>query len=75
MNWSLQAMLEQSHVVNPFTTRGLHVINKNECECLTGVSRHWETDEIVSRCLETPVKHDAQVFDMASKTIHTSFSN
>ena len=31
---------------------------------------------IVSRCLETPVKHDARVFDsMASKTIHTSFSN
>ena len=27
---------------------------------------------IVSRCLETAVKHDAQVFDMASKTIHTS---
>ena len=27
---------------------------------------------IVSRCLETPVKHDALVFDMASKTIHTS---
>ena len=27
---------------------------------------------IVSRCLETPVKHDAQIFDMASKTIHTS---
>ena len=27
---------------------------------------------IVSRCLETPVKHDARVFDMASKTIHTS---
>ena len=26
---------------------------------------------IVSRCLETPVKHDARVFDMASKTIHT----
>ena len=30
---------------------------------------------IVSRCLETPVKHEARVFDMASKTIHTSFSN
>ena len=28
---------------------------------------------IVSRCLENPVKHDAQVFDVASKTIHTSF--
>ena len=27
---------------------------------------------IVLRCLETPVKHDARVFDMASKTIHTS---
>ena len=27
---------------------------------------------IVSRCLETPVKHDAGVFDLASKTIHTS---
>ena len=27
---------------------------------------------IVSRCLEIPVKHDARVFDMASKTIHTS---
>ena len=27
---------------------------------------------IVSMCLETAVKHDAQVFDMASKTIHTS---
>ena len=27
---------------------------------------------IVSRCLETPVKHDVRVFDMASKTIHTS---
>ena len=27
---------------------------------------------IVSRCLETAVKHDGQVFDMASKTIHTS---
>ena len=27
---------------------------------------------IVSRCLETPVKHDARVFDMASKTFHTS---
>ena len=24
------------------------------------------------RCLETPVKHDAQVFDLASKIIHTS---
>ena len=24
------------------------------------------------RCLETPVKHDARVFDVASKTIHTS---
>ena len=29
---------------------------------------------IVSRCLETPVKHDARVFDMASKTIHTSLA-
>ena len=27
---------------------------------------------IVSRCLETTVKHDARVFDFASKTIHTS---
>ena len=27
---------------------------------------------IVLMCLETAVKHDAQVFDMASKTIHTS---
>ena len=27
---------------------------------------------IVSRYLETLVKHDAPVFDMASKTIHTS---
>ena len=27
---------------------------------------------ILSRCLDTPVKHDARVFDMASKTIHTS---
>ena len=27
---------------------------------------------IVSRCLEIPVKHDARVFDMASKTIYTS---
>ena len=27
---------------------------------------------IVSRCLEIPVKHNARVFDMASKTIHTS---
>ena len=27
---------------------------------------------IVSRCLETPVKNDARVFDMASKTIHSS---
>ena len=27
---------------------------------------------IVSRCLETPVKHDARVFDIASKTIHSS---
>ena len=32
---------------------------------------------IVSRCLEISVKHDPQVFDMASKTIHTFliFSN
>ena len=28
---------------------------------------------IVSRCLETPVKHDGRVFDLASKTIHTVF--
>ena len=27
---------------------------------------------VVSRCLEISVKHDARVFDMASKTIHTS---
>ena len=27
---------------------------------------------IVSRCLETPVKHDSHVYDMASKTIHAS---
>ena len=27
---------------------------------------------IVSRCLETPVKDDARVFDVAFKTIHTS---
>ena len=27
---------------------------------------------IVSRCLETAVKHDARVFHMASKTIHAS---
>ena len=27
---------------------------------------------IVLRCLETPVKHDTRVFDVASKTIHTS---
>ena len=27
---------------------------------------------IVSRCLETPVKHDARILDLASKTIHTS---
>ena len=27
---------------------------------------------MVSRCLETLVKHDTQVFDEASRTIHTS---
>ena len=27
---------------------------------------------IVSSCLETAVKHDARVFDMASKTIHAA---
>ena len=27
---------------------------------------------IFSRCLETPVKHDARGFDVASKNIHTS---
>ena len=33
---------------------------------------HRPSTFIVSRCLETLVKHDAQVFDMVSKTIHTS---
>ena len=33
---------------------------------------HRPSAFVVSRCLETPVKHDAQVFDMASNTIHTS---
>ena len=33
---------------------------------------HRSSAFIVSRCLETPVKHDARVFDMACKTIHTS---
>ena len=36
---------------------------------------HRPSAFIVLRCPETPVKHDAQVFAMASKTIHTSFSN
>ena len=27
---------------------------------------------IVSSCLETPVRHDARAFNMASKTIHAS---
>ena len=35
---------------------------------------HRPSAFIVSRCLETLVKHDAQVFDMVSKTIHF-FSN
>ena len=40
---------------------------------MTGFSRHRETDEIiVSRCLETPVKHEARVSDMPSRTIRTS---
>ena len=33
---------------------------------------HRPSAFIVLRCLETPVKHDAQVY-VASKTIHTSF--
>ena len=33
---------------------------------------HRPSAFIVSRCLETPVKHDARVLYMASKTIHTS---
>ena len=49
---------------------------------MTGVSRHEKKMKargrrpsafIVSRCLKTPVKHDARAFDVASKTIHTSF--
>ena len=33
---------------------------------------HRPSAFIVSRCLETLVKHDARVFDMASKSIHAS---
>lgn len=33
---------------------------------------HRPSAFIVSRCLETLVKHDVRVFDMASKSIHTS---
>lgn len=40
--------------------------------CFNGVSRHQEADFIGSMCLDSPVKRDAQVFDMACKTIHTS---
>ena len=38
-------------------------------------SRHvefFDKKRIRRRCLETPVKHDARVFDVASKTVQTS---
>ena len=35
-----------------------------------GVSKHEKTDEnfIVFECLETPMKHEAQVFEIASQS-------
>ena len=42
---------------------------QNESECFIGVSKHRETNEstrpsafIVSKCLDTPMKHEARVF-------------
>ena len=39
-------------------------------ECFTRVSKHEKTDDafIVLECLKTPVKHEAQVFEMASQS-------
>ena len=36
------------------------------------VRGRWPSAFFVSSCLEAPVKHDARVINMASKTIHAS---
>ena len=40
---------------------------KNQCEGFIKVSKHKKTDNafIVFECLETPMKPDAQVFEIA----------
>ena len=62
-----------------FLLPSVHVINQKRVRVFdrgfqTPMKARGRTPSafIVSRCLETPVKHDARVFDMASKTIHTS---
>ena len=42
---------------------------QNESECFIGVSKHRETNEsfIVSRCLDTPIKHEARVLEITSQ--------
>ena len=39
---------------------------RHECECFTRVSKHEKT--VVFECLETSVKHEARVYEMASQS-------
>ena len=52
-------------------------ILKNECECFIGVSNNEKTDESTRpqtecfycfRVFETPMKHEARVFEITSPT-------
>ena len=49
---------------------GLELLFFSSLLCFTGVAKHSKTITISSlfSSLETPVKHEAQVFEMASKS-------
>lgn len=50
---------------------------KNQCEGFIKVSKHKKTDNtfIVFECLETPMKPDAQVFEIAFEASQLHLKN
>lgn len=56
----------------PMTALWYNIIRqKKECEHFIRGSKHWVL--IVSRCLKPLMKHEAQVFDMASEVVEYRF--
>ena len=56
---------ETTEMVYSRRTCRLKYYFQNESKCFNGISKHQETNES-TRCLDTPMKHEARVLEITS---------